>query len=103
MDQYERGSELVKVPKLNGSENYISWRRSARTMLEWHDLDAYLIENDPMGNTATTAARRAVEAVAAADSQENNAQLRALAVAAEAAARSGSSRCNTRSRTGKKI
>lgn len=82
----DKGNEFVKVTKLAGNENYISWRRGARTMLEWHDLDAYLDAADPAGNTAHAAARRSAEAARSSGAKPQDETLRAVAVAAAAAA-----------------
>lgn len=76
----------LRITKLNGSDNYISWRRNARIMLEWHDLDAYLDEQEPLGAVSTQAALDAVAAAELAQGDPGNLALQTAKTAAEVAA-----------------
>lgn len=55
MDSLKKWSSDLRITKLNGSDNYISWRRNSRIIQEWYVLDGYLDANQQMGVPAAQA------------------------------------------------
>lgn len=71
MDSIDKmSSDFTKISKLTGSDNYLSWRRNAKLVLEWYDLDKYL--NESSTGAENTAAVASAAAVAAAQNARDN-------------------------------
>lgn len=85
MDSIEKmSSEFTKISKLTGSDNYLSWRRNAKLVLEWHDMDNYLNESSTNAENSAAAASAAA-ATAAQYAIENADDANAQQAATDAA------------------